>query len=558
MEIDLEQARTSPNVALDDDIPSAHSLRDFALRITSFQKAQTKLPTKFNNWRVIGPSHHDEAAIGKSGSRRDCEEDAGSGRETSTANPIQLMTGLDANEAYANHVSNPPVYELSSDAPAGREITPAVNRLPQSEPPQVATRVAIGAQQHLPQERTSLAPKSNGLIIPACPVHREERRHAEGSFYELVGAPVDQGTKELWEGTLKARLSACLDGIVASWSWSANLLVIGRSMNHADTRIIILCSSKDDKKKIKRALKSTTFVHDLNHSRLKLKILYRRKSSIQPWHTLLSSTERSILKAVDIPDLEGAFRAGTSMLSGVRIRFEGKENFASIGGLLLVRGRLYAMTAGHAFLEIFEMLEDCDGKSTAEVDHERRIPAETAFSSALSIGGHSATTSSTGSSKSSVESNDGMSIHQTELPSPADFTETSSNLNFQPVGHLTAIAWNSTCFAKQDTSWCKKAQPSGNSDWACISLDLLPANMRNLLTTSVARRLLTVGDFGVQAPSIVEVGISRGPCFGTLSDTSSILVLNDVRLEVWRIVLNSPLGLSLCGSLFWKRCLLRS
>lgn len=186
---------------------------------------------------------------------------------------------------------------------------------------------------------------------------------------------MDESIQDIWTGQIKSRLSAILWRKIPSGTCVQEFVMMGKRSNALKPTVVITCGDLVTKKRVEKIFKDLGWLQELlkvNHM-VFVALVAKTPLSAGP---VLDNGRIEILQgsyAVQLPRAEVRTSCGLELLiNGANSHLRQR---CTLGGLLVVKGRVMGLTAGHPFSrvadnflprQISEATDDIDDSSDAE------------------------------------------------------------------------------------------------------------------------------------------------------------------------------------------------
>ncbi|KAL8834533.1 MAG: hypothetical protein Q9170_003715 [Blastenia crenularia] len=174
---------------------------------------------------------------------------------------------------------------------------------------------------------------------------------AQGSHFS-PSMPMEESVKAIWARQIRSRFSTLLLHHIPKGTCVQEFMMAGRRPDALKPTLIVTCGDARTKKKVEKTLKNQTWLQKLLkvNNIMFLALVAETPLSAGPVSGIRCTTKLSESSAV----LIAQFGATTSC--GMGLLISDADNYSqqrcTLGGLLMVNGRLMGLTAGHAFLNI--------------------------------------------------------------------------------------------------------------------------------------------------------------------------------------------------------------
>lgn len=247
------------------------------------------------------------------------------------------------------------------------------------------------------------------------------------------------------------------------------LCIAGHKKTALKPVYVVLCNDHQEQKKLKKQLGSRHWKDIFAKHNVKLMVLLDLKAGPKASMNISADDEPTLPPMLSI---SGLVPEHLQSACGILIRrVEGE--FATLGGLILVQGKLYGLTTGHNF---------CPNPSNSRLDTTQSEPSiDQAGDSSLSAVDQASISSA---EESSIWSEDPDSASITERSassrSPSAFSLPPDDLrvseSYQHIGKVDIYKWGLSTFQSGNSNFPKFIQGDYYSDWALIEIH--PAFLR--------------------------------------------------------------------------------
>jgi len=205
--------------------------------------------------------------------------------------------------------------------------------------------------------------------------------HNIQDFRVVPRMEIDDKRRALWNGRIYPRLKGILAKRISSGAWLLEFYMASRQGNTLKPTIFLTCGNVTVKKKAQRIIEDEGRLQKLLQDNDMGFVILVSKTPLGLSATLTSSNEEVIQKA-------GGYTTqlllpGISTMCGSRIRVLGGDHrhwrYGTLGGLLLVKGQVMGLTAGHPFVTNHESPLTLSEDNPSDSDDDNSSPSEEPF-----------------------------------------------------------------------------------------------------------------------------------------------------------------------------------
>ena len=188
---------------------------------------------------------------------------------------------------------------------------------------------------------------SDSPAKPPAPVFIVQQIHVSPSM------AVDKWIQELWTNEIKSRLSAVLMHHIPTGTCVQELMMAGRQSNALQKSIIITCGDTSTRKRVEKTFKSQVWLRTiLKAYRISFIAIVAQVALCSGPIVDSEPSETHAAYCVELTSSKPATPCGLRVLASWETEQIPASVTCTLGGLLVVDGKLVGLTAGHAFQDI--------------------------------------------------------------------------------------------------------------------------------------------------------------------------------------------------------------
>jgi hypothetical protein len=172
-------------------------------------------------------------------------------------------------------------------------------------------------------------------------------------FHVSPSMPIDDKIKTIWTQQIKSRLTAVLLHSIPIGTCVQEFMMVGKKPNALKPTLVITCGDAETKKRVEKSFKSQAWLQDLlkaNDIRF-IALVAKTTLSAGPALDPPDTTRLSECCAVLLGDSRGTSCGHLLLVNGSNTQ---PQRHCTLGGLLVVKGKIHGLTAGHAFEALVE------------------------------------------------------------------------------------------------------------------------------------------------------------------------------------------------------------
>jgi hypothetical protein len=340
----------------------------------------------------------------------------------------------------------------------GREIEPA-------ESPSTITTTSTVTE---PPPRDSTAATSV-LSLPQVFVVQK--------FHVSPSMPIDNKIQLIWTQQIRSRLSAVLLHTIPTGTCVQEFMMVGKRPNALKPTLVITCGDAETKKRVEKSFKSQGWLQELMKANGIMFVALVAKTSLSAGPALYSPDMDRLSECCSVQLLNGPAATSCGLPLLVNPSEAQPQRHCTLGGLLMVNGEIFGLTAGHPFKAHLEQrsaqneLHDL-GQNARTLEDEESSDAS----------GEPFVFNDDDSSRESLASTSTLSLYDR-----ADFSSTSIDDPTQRQHDISKtfsllIKWsqpyNATTPLTTPNNALPSEEPHGDCDWAL--LEMLPHSIITL------------------------------------------------------------------------------
>lgn len=228
---------------------------------------------------------------------------------------------------------------------------------------------------------------------------------------------IDEKIQEVWTRDIKYRLSAVLRHNIPSGTCVQEFMMVGKRPGTLKPTVIITCDDQLTKKRVEKIFKSQGWLQELLKANHMVFITLISKTTLSGGPVLNSDCVETLHEsyAVEIPHPEIPTSCGLDLLiNGADGHL---RQHCTLGGLLVVKGRVLGLTAGHPFSRINDrFLQRKLSEAAEDLDDFNDEEGSSTSSEPFVFDGNSDENENDGSNVPLFEQSDTLSISFCEPP----------------------------------------------------------------------------------------------------------------------------------------------
>jgi hypothetical protein len=354
-------------------------------------------------------------------------------------------------------------------------------------------------------------------------------------FYVSPSTPIDEKIQSVWTQQIRSRLSAVLFHNIPTGTCVQEFMMVGKRPNALKPTLVITCGDAETKKRVEKSFKSQGWLQELLKANGIMFVALVAKTPLSAGpaldHTDVLRLSESCF--VQLPHGLAATSCGLPLL--INASETQPQQHCTLGGLIIVNGEIFGLTAGHPFQAYVEHRSKYDG-------HDIRLLKDEESSEAS--GEPFVFNDDDDNPRGSLSSTSPVSLYNlanfssTSIDDPMDGQHDISKA-FSP-----SVKWSQPYNAVIPLSTTKNAlsfeEPLGDCDWALLemlshSIIALPNKIAHIDPRHdiVIERIVSGSAQG--EVTIIAAGI--GPQLGCLHSSPVTMKVNKAILDVQLITL---------------------
>lgn len=361
-------------------------------------------------------------------------------------------------------------------------------------------------------------------------------------FYVSPGMSIDEKMQEVWTLHIKSRLSAVLLRNIPSGTCVQEFMMVGKRPNALKPTVFITCGDLTVKKRVEKVFKSQGWLQELlktNHMGF-IALIANTPLSAGPMSHDDGVETLDNSYAVQLPRPDVLTSCGLELL--INGADSHRRQRCTLGGLLLVKARVFGLTAGHSFFrakdvslrrKLSEAVEDIDDSNDEESSSISSEPF--VFDS----------DSDDNENDDLVDPNVLLFEHANTLPVPIDGLSCDRNTG---SGSFLSVEWSvpqAAIFSLPHSKHLSSIEePPNFFDWALLESLPLAVKVRPNAILDVDQRVYTPIEGISPSPACGRVVVSAAsiePQRGYLHNSPVTMQVEGSVLEVQLVVLESIL-----------------
>jgi hypothetical protein len=167
-------------------------------------------------------------------------------------------------------------------------------------------------------------------------------------FHVAPGMPIDEKIAFVWASQIRHRLSAVLLHKIPKGTCLQEFMMVGKKANALKPTIVINCGDAEIKKKVEKAFKSQGWLQDLVKANGIMLVALVAPTPLSAGPALSPTNTASLSECCSIQMHDSAATScGLPLL--VNASSTHPQRYCTLGGLLIVNGKIFGLTARHPF-----------------------------------------------------------------------------------------------------------------------------------------------------------------------------------------------------------------
>jgi len=160
--------------------------------------------------------------------------------------------------------------------------------------------------------------------------------------------PIDEKIASVWASQIRHRLSAVLLHKIPKGTCLQEFMMVGKKVNALKPTIVINCGDAEIKKKAEKAFKSQGWLQDLVKANGIMLVALVAPTPLSAGPALSPTNTASLGECCSVQMRDSATTScGLPLL--VNASSTHPQRYCTLGGLLIVNGKIFGLTAGHPF-----------------------------------------------------------------------------------------------------------------------------------------------------------------------------------------------------------------
>jgi len=173
-------------------------------------------------------------------------------------------------------------------------------------------------------------------------------------FYVSPSMPIDEKIKLVWTQRIRSRLSALLLRNIPTGTCVQEFMMVGKKANALKPTLVITCGDTETKKRVEKSFKSQGWLPSLLKENGITFVALVAKTTLSAGPVLNPPDTARLSECYSVQLRHGSAATSCGLPLLVNPSETHPQRHCTLGGLLMVNGEIFGLTAGHPFTPHFE------------------------------------------------------------------------------------------------------------------------------------------------------------------------------------------------------------
>ncbi|KAL8823054.1 MAG: hypothetical protein Q9191_006224 [Dirinaria sp. TL-2023a] len=186
-------------------------------------------------------------------------------------------------------------------------------------------------------------------------------------FHVSPSMPIDEKTQAVWNQQISGRLSGVIQQGIPKGVCLQEFMMAGERPDALRPTVIVSCGDAKIRKEVKKTFKRQKWLHDLLKANRIMLVLLVAKTHLSAGPALDVQSMLALSESCAVPVEQSELTTSCGMKLLIRGADQHVQQHCTLGGLLIVDGKILGLTAGHPFQKNDQYLAEQDSSGGSQV-----------------------------------------------------------------------------------------------------------------------------------------------------------------------------------------------